>query len=78
MFLCLQKVSSKITLKQSIFADFCKSFGALFWLYEDFDDRYPKKPVSVAKKDISDHTFIPAYDSTAQDLDSKSHQKWPL
>ena len=28
-----------------------------FWLYEEFDDRYPKKPTSVTKKDISDYHY---------------------
>ena len=44
-----------------------------FWQYEEFDDRYPKKPASVTKKDISDFkkdikAFIATYNSMAQDL----------
>ena len=32
-----------------------------FWQYEEFDDRYPKKPVSVTKKDISDFIYQSIY-----------------
>ena len=37
-------VSSKITFLRSIFVAFLVVLGP-FWLYEVFDDRYPKKPV---------------------------------
>ena len=49
-------MSSKITFLQSIFAAFLVVFGP-FWLYEEFDDRYPKKPVSVTKKGIGDYNY---------------------
>ena len=74
------KVSSKITVLQSIFAAFSVVLGP-FWLYEEFDDRYPKKPMSVTKKTsvtIIIKAFIAAYDSKAQDLAAKIHQKWPV
>ena len=54
VFRCLQKVSSKITILTSILAAFLVVLGH-FWRYEEFDDRYQIKPVSVTKKDISDH-----------------------
>ena len=54
VFWCLQKVSSKITFLQPIFAAFLVVLGP-FWLYEEFDDRYPKKPLSVTKKDVRYH-----------------------
>ena len=28
-----------------------------FWLYEEFGNRYQKKPVSVTRKDISDYNY---------------------
>ena len=62
MFRCLQKVSSKITFLQSIFAAFLVVLGP-FWLYEEFGDRYRKKPVSVTKKDISDYNYWSIYNS---------------
>ena len=76
VFRCLQKVSSKITFLQSIFAAFLVVLGPLWLLYEEFDDRYPKKPVSVTKKDIIFiEACISAYDSTDQDLAAKIHLK---
>ena len=76
---CFQKVFSKITFLWFIFAAFLVVLGP-FWLYEEFDDRYPKKPVSVTKKDMGDynHHIITAYDSTVQNLAAKIHQKSPL
>ena len=51
------------------------------YLYGEFDDKYPKKPSQSLKKTpmiIFIRAFISAYDSTAQDLAAKIHQKWPL
>ena len=59
-------VSSKSVFKNYLSAvHFCRIFGSLgpFWLYEEFDDRYPKKPVSVTKKDISDYNYQSIYNS---------------
>ena len=70
-------MSSKITFLRSIFAAFLVVLGP-FCAYEEFDDRYPKKPVSVTKKDIGDYNYqsiITAYDSTIQDLAAKIHYK---
>ena len=60
-------MSSKITFLQSIFAAFLVVLGP-FWLYGEFDDRYPKKPVSVTKTSVTIiiKTFITAYDSILQ------------
>ena len=72
-------VSSKSVYKnthlQSIFAAFLVVLGP-FWLYEEFDDRYPKKPISCQSLKKTSVTiiikaFITAYDSTAQDLAAK-------
>ena len=60
VFRCLQKVSSKITFLLSIFAAILVVLGP-FWLYEEFDDRYPKKLVSVTKKDTSSHIYQSIY-----------------
>ena len=52
-----------------------------FWLYEEFDDIYPKKPESVTKNTsvtIVIREVISAYDSVAQNLAAKIDQKWPL
>ena len=50
-------VSSKSVFKNYLstvyFAVFLVVLGP-FGLYEEFDDRYPKRPVSVTTKDISD------------------------
>ena len=75
VFRCLQKVSSKMTFLWSIFAVFLLVLGP-FRLYEEFDDSYPKRPVSVTKKDIVTiiiKAFITAYYSTVQDLAAKIH-----
>ena len=53
-------VSSKITFLRSIFAAFLVVLGP-FWLYEEFDDIYPKNPVTVTKKDTSDHIYRSIY-----------------
>ena len=58
-------VSSKITFLQSIFAGFLVVLGH-FWLYEEFDDRYPKSLCKSRKQTsvtIFIKAFIPAYDS---------------
>ena len=60
VFRCLQNMSTKITFLQSIFAAFLVVMGP-FWQYEAFDGRYPKKPVSVTKKDISDNIYQSIY-----------------
>ena len=68
-------MSSKITFLRSIFAAFLVVLGPLR-LYEKFDDRYPKKPVSVTKKTsvtMIIKAFITAYDYTVQDLAAKIH-----
>ena len=67
VFWCLQKVSSKITFLQSIFAAFQVVLGH-FWLYGEFDDRYTKKPVSVTKTSVTIiiKAFITAYNSILQ------------
>ena len=56
------QVSSKITFLQSFFAAFLVVLGP-FWLHEEFDDRYPKRPVSVTKKDINDYIYRSIYSS---------------
>ena len=46
------------------------------WLYEEFNDRYPKKPVSVTNKisvSIVIKAFITADEYTAKDLAAKIH-----
>ena len=51
------------------------------YLYGEFDDKYPKKPLSVTKKTpviIFIIVLISAYDSMAQEFAAKIHQKWPL
>ena len=66
-------MSSKITFLRSIFDAFLVVLGP-FWLYEEFDDRYLKKPVSVTKKTsvtLIIIALIAAYDSTVQDLAAK-------
>ena len=71
----LKKVSSKITFLQSIFAAFVVVLVPL-WLYEEFNDRYPKKPVSVTKKisvTIIIKAFITADEYTAKNLAAKIH-----
>ena len=80
VFRCLQNVFSKNTFLWSIFAEFLVVLGP-FWLCGEFDDKYPKKPVSATKKYTSYHitrAFISAYDSMAHNLAAKIHQKWPL
>ena len=74
-------VSSHFSCKkaslQCVFPVFLVVFGhdLLYW---EFKNRYSKKPVYVTKK-ISVTTFInsfmSAYDSTAQDLAARIHQK---
>ena len=47
---------------------FCYIFGSFLrhlWQYAEFEDRYSKKPVSVTKKDISDHIYQLIYSSTS-------------
>ena len=65
---------------QCVFPVFLEVFGPNL-LYREFKNRYSKESVSVNKK-ISVTTFInsfiSAYDSTAQDLAARIHQKWPL
>ena len=60
VFRCLQKVSLKNTFLLSIF---CLVFGSVgtFWLYGEFDGKYPKEPVSVTKKDTSDPIYQSIY-----------------
>ena len=50
----------KINFQRFIFAAFLVVLGH-FWLYEEFDDIYPKKPESVTKKDISDYSYQRSY-----------------
>ena len=47
-------------LSAVLFAAFLVVLGP-FWLYVEFDDRYPKKPVLVTKKDISDYNYQSIY-----------------
>ena len=64
---------SKIIFLRSIFAAFLVVLGP-FWLCEEFDDRYPKKPGSVTIKDIRDYNYRSinnSLDSTVQDLAAK-------
>ena len=68
-------MSSKITFLRSIFAASVVILGT-FWLYEEFDDRYQKKPASVTKNDIGDYNYqsiYTAYDSRFQDSAAKIH-----
>ena len=65
----------KNTLLQSIFAASLVVLGP-FWQYEEFNDRYPKKPISCQSLKKTSVTIIikaiiTAYDSTAQDLAAK-------
>ena len=46
----------KITFLLSIFAVLSAVLGP-FWLYAEFNDTYPKNPMAVSKKDISDHIY---------------------
>ena len=60
-------VSSKSVFKNYLstvyFAVFLVVLGP-FGLYEEFDDRYPKRPVSVTTKDISDQYYQSVYISS--------------
>ena len=52
----------KITFLLSIFSVLLAVLGP-FCLYAEFDDTYPKNPMSVSKKDISDHIYQSIYSS---------------
>ena len=51
-----------MTYLQAIFAVFLMVLGP-FRLYEEFDDGYPRNPVSVTKNDISDYIYQSIYNS---------------
>ena len=59
---------------------FAYSVSSLQRQNKGFDDRNPKKPVSVTKKALVTiiKAFISAYDSSTQELAEKIKQKWPL
>ena len=68
-------MSSKSVFKNYLFAAFLVVLVPL-WLYEEFNDRYPKKPVSVTNKisvTIIIKAFITADEYTAKDLAAKIH-----
>ena len=57
-------VSSKSVYKNyTSVVHFCCFFGSLatFWQYEEFDDRYPKQPMSLTKTDIDDYIYQSIY-----------------
>ena len=60
--LVFSKSVFKITFLRSIFAAILVVLGP-FWLFEEFDDIYSKKPVSVTKKDIVDCNYQSIYNS---------------
>ena len=72
----------RFTLLSAVY--FCCVLGTLrifLAIWREFDDRYPKKPLSVTKWDINVYQsiFISLwFNSTAQDLAAKIHQKLPL
>ena len=75
--LCPPKVSAKITFLQSVFVTLLVVLGN-FWLTLEFEDRYSKSPSQSLKKTSVTtfiNSFISAYDSTAEDLAAKIHQK---
>ena len=84
--LCVSVSSKKHIQKLHCCSLFLLSFlkyWDLFLLYEEFDDRYQEKPLSVTEKTsvtifIDKFTCVAAYDSMTQDLAAKIHQKWPL
>ena len=63
---CVFSVSSKSVYKNNPSAVRFRSFLVVlgpFWQYEECDDRYPRKPKSVTKKDISDYIYHSIYNS---------------
>ena len=72
---CLQN-----TFLQSIFAKIMIVLGP-FWLYGEFDDKYPKKLASVTRKDTSGHIDLTIYNSLwfyDSGFGFKNSPKYPL
>ena len=64
LFSVFVSVSSKSVFKNYLYAVyFCGALVVLgpFGLYKEFDNRYLKRPLSVTKKDISDHIYQSSY-----------------